>query len=202
MFSFKGYYEKYGHGETSTGLPFSAIHGDLVTEHFNRETKGTAGPFRSGYSTDLHTLNRWLKTSHIHSTLREAMKKRFRLNTSSTHKELTFRNKKHHHDHAKKLKKQLAGYNVDPFDPGPMQNFANGKEIDFNIIQGLLDAGKTGDKAYVNLVNERAERLVEGKKSIFDTIRKCCIKTLVEMRKTKKRKEVSVTEGKQKKYQF
>ena len=38
MFSFKGYYEKYGHGATSTGLPFSAIHGDLVSEHFNRES--------------------------------------------------------------------------------------------------------------------------------------------------------------------
>ena len=80
----------------------------------NRETKGTAGPLRSGYSADLHALNRWVKTSHIHSTLREAMKKRFRLNTSSTHKELTFRNKKHHHDHVKKLKKHLVDYNVDP----------------------------------------------------------------------------------------
>ena len=66
-------------------LSFSAIHGDLVTEHFNREPKGTAGPFRSGYSTDLHALNRWVKTSHIHSTLREAMNKRFRLSTSSAH---------------------------------------------------------------------------------------------------------------------
>ena len=31
-----------GYGATSTGDPFSAIHGDLVTEHFNRETKETA----------------------------------------------------------------------------------------------------------------------------------------------------------------
>ena len=76
----------YGHGSTSTGLPFSAIHGDLVTEHFNRETKGTAGPFRSGFSTDLRALNRWIKTSHIHSKLRVAVKKKFRLYTSSTHK--------------------------------------------------------------------------------------------------------------------
>ena len=105
---------------------------------------------------------------------------------------MTFRNKKRHHDHVKKLKKQIVDYNVDPFSPGPVQNFANGKEIDFNIIQGLLDAGKTGDKTYVN------ERLVEGKKSIFDTIRKSYIKTGVEMRKIKKTKEVSVlTEDKQ-----
>ena len=42
------------------------------------------------------------------------------------------------------------------------------------------------------------ERLVEGKKLIFDTIRKCCIKTGVEMRKIKKTNEVSVrTEDKQ-----
>ena len=61
----------YGHGSTSTVLSFSAIHDDLVTEHFNRETKGTAGPFRSGYSTDQQALNRWIKTSRV------AVKKKF-----------------------------------------------------------------------------------------------------------------------------
>ena len=66
----------------------------LVTEHFNRETKGTAGPFRSGYSTDQQALNRWIKTSHIHSKVRVAVKMKFSLYTFSTHKELTIRNKR------------------------------------------------------------------------------------------------------------
>ena len=69
----------YGHGSMSPGLPFSNIHGDVITEHFNREMKGTAGPFRSGYSADLQVLNRWIKTSHIHSKLRVAVEKRFSL---------------------------------------------------------------------------------------------------------------------------
>ena len=92
----------YGHGSTSTVLPFSAIHGDLVTEHFNKETEGTACPFRSGYSTDLQALNRWIKTSHIHSNLRVAVIKKFSLYTSSAHKELTIRNKRRHHQHVQK----------------------------------------------------------------------------------------------------
>ena len=50
-----------GHGSTLTGLPCSAIHGDLVNEHFNRKTKETIGHFRSGYSTDLQVLNRVIK---------------------------------------------------------------------------------------------------------------------------------------------
>ena len=39
-----------GFGASTTGEPFSSIHGDLITEYFNRTTKGTAGPFRAGYS--------------------------------------------------------------------------------------------------------------------------------------------------------
>ena len=41
--------ELKGLGGSLTGEPFSSIHGDLMTELFNRETKGTAGPFRSGF---------------------------------------------------------------------------------------------------------------------------------------------------------
>ena len=86
---------KYGFGCTSTEKErFSTKHGDLETEHFNRETKGAAGPFRSGYSTDIDAVNRWVKTSHIHTRLRKAVKKNFRLFTSSVHIEMTPHNKK------------------------------------------------------------------------------------------------------------
>ena len=57
----------HGFGCTTTRGRFSTKHGDLETEHFNRETKGTAGPFRSGYSTNIHTVNCWIKTAHIHT---------------------------------------------------------------------------------------------------------------------------------------
>ena len=86
---------KFGFGCTNTETEmFNTKHGDLETEHFNRETKGTAGPFRSGYSTDIHAVNRWIKTSHIHAKLRKTIKKHFRLFTSSVHEEMTPRNKK------------------------------------------------------------------------------------------------------------
>ena len=43
---------KFGFSGMSTEKErFSTKHGDLEAEHFNRETKGTAGPFRCGYST-------------------------------------------------------------------------------------------------------------------------------------------------------
>ena len=36
-------------GGSISGQKFYSIHGDLVTELFNKETKGTAGPFRAGF---------------------------------------------------------------------------------------------------------------------------------------------------------
>jgi hypothetical protein len=41
---------KRGFGGSLSGETFSAIHGDLITEIYNGRTKGTAGPFRSGYA--------------------------------------------------------------------------------------------------------------------------------------------------------
>ena len=43
-----------GHGASSSGDLFSTIHGDLVTEYFNKQTKETAWSFRSSYSTDIY----------------------------------------------------------------------------------------------------------------------------------------------------
>ena len=102
-----------GFGCTSSeGARFATKHGDLETEHFNRETKGTAGPFRSGYSTNMHAVNRWIKTAHCHATLRKAVKKQFRILTSSKHKEMTLKNKKIHASHVQSLKQKLRDYNV------------------------------------------------------------------------------------------
>ena len=87
---------KFGFGYTSAERErFSTKHGDLEIEHFNRETKGTTSPFRSGYSIDIHAVNRWIKTSHIHKKTRKPVKKNFRLFTSSMRKEITPKTKYH-----------------------------------------------------------------------------------------------------------
>ena len=86
-----------------------------MTELFNKETKGTAGPFRSGFSTDSEKVNNWVNTIHIHSALRVALHQTLHLKTSSKHKELTDRGKRLHRDHVVNLKRKLQGYGTDPF---------------------------------------------------------------------------------------
>ena len=62
-----------GIGGSLTGDKFSAIHGDLMTELFNRETKGTSGPFRCGFSADIDGVNTWVNTIHINALLRKRL---------------------------------------------------------------------------------------------------------------------------------
>ena len=62
-----------GIGGGITGDKFSAIHGDLMTELFNRKTKDTSGPFRCGFSTDIDAVNTWINTIHIHALLRKSL---------------------------------------------------------------------------------------------------------------------------------
>lgn len=47
-----------------------AFGGEMVTEYFNKEIKGTAGPFHSGFSADTHAVNDWIR--HINTYLRQA----------------------------------------------------------------------------------------------------------------------------------
>ena len=58
-----------GFGAIITGDSFSTIHGDLVTELFNKEMKSAAGPFRRGFSTNSTRVNIWVRTMHIQSRL-------------------------------------------------------------------------------------------------------------------------------------
>ena len=46
-----------GIGRSITGENFSEIYSSLFTELFNKETKGTVDPFRSGFSTDTGAVN-------------------------------------------------------------------------------------------------------------------------------------------------
>ena len=107
----------YGYGASLTGSRFNGLHGVLMTELFNKETKGAAGPFRSGYSTDMQSVNTWVRTSHIHCRLRIELKQKMRLLTFATHKELTPRR---HAEHVNSLKKTLKTYQVDLFSDGQL----------------------------------------------------------------------------------
>ena len=77
-----------GIGGSLTGDKFSAIHGDLMTEQFNRETKGTSGPFRCGFSTDIEGVNTWVNTIHIHALLRKSLHKVVHMKTLQRTKKL------------------------------------------------------------------------------------------------------------------
>ena len=64
-----------GFGGSLSGNKFSSIHGDLITEIFNGETKRNSGPFRAGYGSDPMKMNARIKTSHLHARLQSALKK-------------------------------------------------------------------------------------------------------------------------------
>ena len=111
-----------GFGANMTGQPFSSIHGDLVTEYSNRTTKRTSGPFR--YSKNIDAVNRWVKTIHIHSGLKEEFKKIHHIKTSSKHKEMTTGGKILHQKHVQKIKHRLQYLEIDPFAATPPASFA------------------------------------------------------------------------------
>ena len=116
-----------------TGDAFSAIHGDLVTEFFNKETKSTSGPFRCGLRANIESVNTWVNTIHIHIMLKVALKQQLHLKTSSRHKELTKSGKELHLSHVKSLKEKLSGYGKDPFTLGYPINLSSGEKIDKNV---------------------------------------------------------------------
>ena len=78
----------------------SAVHGDLFTELFNKETKRTAGLFHSVFSTDVNTVNCWVNTIHIHVLLKKEWHICLHAKTGSKHKEITPIGIKTHVEHA------------------------------------------------------------------------------------------------------
>ena len=111
-----------GFGCSITGQAFSNLHGDLITEIFNGQTKRQAGPHRTGVSMDIEQVNRWIKTSHIYAKLRLEVSKKISMATSSVHKESTPSGIKRHLSHVKALKDQLRSYGCNPFDGGNAKN--------------------------------------------------------------------------------
>ena len=90
---------------------FSAIHGDLVTELFNKEIKGRCGPFPCMFNTNTDSVNTSFKTIIALTILKVALKQ-FHFKTSSKHKKLTRSGKELHSSRVKSLKKKLSGYRI------------------------------------------------------------------------------------------
>eukprot|EP00794_Sanderia_malayensis_P016352 gene16352-17996_t len=151
---------KNGFGGSLSGEPFSTIHGDLITETtINREVKVKGGPMQGGFSTDVKTVDTFLKTSHIIADLRGKLKERLNVLSNSSHKETTKGAKKKHEEMINSLVGQLDNY-FDPFLVGAARNFKTGMEIDPATVDGLLSShvkqltqlrrGTPGKRVYIS----------------------------------------------------
>eukprot|EP00112_Aurelia_sp_Birch-Aquarium-sp1_P023401 Seg6964.2 transcript_id=Seg6964.2/GoldUCD/mRNA.D3Y31 product="hypothetical protein" protein_id=Seg6964.2/GoldUCD/D3Y31 len=169
-----------GFGASIGGEKFSSIHGDLVTELFNKETKGTAGAFRAGFSTNTETVNTWVRTIHLHSNLHEKFREQLIMKTSSKHKELSHGARQNHSNHVNSLKSQLAKYGVDPFDNCPPKYLSTGVEIDKFVVRDMLNAPAIGNALFKTFVHERLE---SNKIGLFDPIKRVKLSNGVEKKK-------------------
>ena len=175
-----------GFGGSLSGSNFSSIHGDLITEVFNGETKGQAGPHRSGFSTNLEAVNNWVMTSHVHAKLKQKLNEVLNIRTQSVHKETTKGAKQMHDDHISKLVLKLKEYGFDPFS-GQAREFTTGKEIDSTIVNDMLGAAKLGDELYKRFLNER---MITGEIGFYDPIKRNNLKT--GLKKVAKEKSATV----------
>ena len=115
-----------GYGASLTGNKFSIVHGDLVTEIFNKETKGTSRPYCSGFSRKAETVSTWVNTIHIHSKLRIALRQHLQLKKSSVHKKMTLSGIILHKKHVETLKNPLKNYGIDPLANRAPRKISNG----------------------------------------------------------------------------
>ena len=65
---------KEGLGASRSGNEFSAIHGELMIETtINREVKVRGGPMQGGYSTNIESMNKFVRTSHLMAKVGSAL---------------------------------------------------------------------------------------------------------------------------------
>ena len=120
-----------GHDASCSGDSFSNMHGDLVTEHFKKKWKELLGLSPQVIIlTFIYAVNKWIKTSHIHSKVRTMLRKKLNVFNSQVHREMTPGNKRLHFEHAPILKAKFKQYNVNIFGDGPARNLTTGRETD------------------------------------------------------------------------
>ena len=158
-----------GIGGSITGEIFSAVHGDLFTELFNKETKSTAVPFRSGFSTNIDAVNCWVNTIHIHALLRKELLKYVLMKTGSKHKEKTPQGIKIHFEHVNNLKQKLCGYGIDLFSNDAPRHLSASKFIESAIVSDILRAPELGLSQYKAFINDR---LIKGTVKFYSLIKK------------------------------
>ena len=147
-------------GASLTGDVFSTVLGDLVTGFFNKETKGTSGPFHCGFSTNIDSVNTWVNTIHIHTIPKVALRQQLHLKTSSRQKELTKSGKELHLSHVKSLKEKLSEYGIDLFTLGYPINLSSRENIDKNIYNNMCQVEVLGKEKLNEFIQER---LIDGK---------------------------------------
>ena len=147
-------------GASLTGDVFSTIHGDLVTELFNKDTKGTSGPFRCSFSINIDSVNIWVNMIHIYIMLKVALRQQLHLKASSRDKELTKSGKELHLSHVKSLKEKLSGYGIDTFTLAYPINLSSGEKIDKNVYNGMCQVEILGREKLNEFIQEH---LTDGK---------------------------------------
>ena len=99
-----------GFGGSLSGDSFSCLHGDLMTEILNRQTKRQSGPHCAGFSTGIGKVNTWVATFYFRATVRQTVSDKIQLNTSTDHKECTPGARRLHSDNVKLLKEKMKSY--------------------------------------------------------------------------------------------
>ena len=109
---------------------FSCLHGVLITEIFNGQTKRQSSPHCAGFSTDIAKVNTWLLHLISMKNSGKLIRKKIQLNTSTDHKECTAGARRLRNNNADFLKeKLLSSYQADPFGAGKTRDIATGKKI-------------------------------------------------------------------------
>ena len=173
----------YGPGVSLSGAEFSSIPGDLVTEIGpNRESKIRGGPMRGGYSTSPEAVDRFYKNSHKLAKLRNHVKDRLHVKTSSTHNETFAGANAKHEKQVVSLIGKLQTYHT-PFK-GPACSLSTGIELEPAIVDGLIGARSVGEEMHRMFYTDR---LLSSEVDFFAPIRRSTIKTGLEKKKKKKK---------------
>ena len=98
--------------------------------------------------------------------------------------------------HAKLREKfnELSAYKVDPFGEGNARDISTGKEIDQNIIEGLINSGERGNELLKAFIQTR---LIGGTVKFYDPIKKVNLDTGLKKKKNENKVLSSVKQDRQ-----
>ena len=126
--------------------------------------------------------------------MREKFNESINLNTSNEHKESTYGAKDMHRKHVEDLKKKLSAYKADPFGERNARDISTGKEVDHNIIEGLINSGERGNELLKGFIQTR---LIDGTVKFYDPIKKVNLDTGLKKKKNENKVLSSVKQDRQ-----